>query len=505
MLEFILILLGMIVRWVVSMGGYSGAATPPMFGDYEAQRHWMELTQALHPDEWYTYDLGYWGVDYPPLTCYHMKLVGHVGSLINPEWFAFVASRGHESVEAKIFMRSSVILSEIVFYLAALMIRRRLGLFAFCALIFNPALILVDHGHFQYNNVSLGLAIIGMCLVTDQKLSKRVLGCVAFTLALLYKQMELYHSFAFFFVLIGWSLKRPTWLGTIGECIVYGGAVISTATLTLLPFLSSWRQNLPQIMHRLFPLARGLFEDKVANVWCTLHTVLKLRKHFDESQQLQLATLATLIFAIAPCLKLLKSQKLSTMITCSSASALGFFLFSFQVHEKQALLFIVPACALLGESTLFTLVYAHTAFFSMMPLFAKDGLLDHYFAMRIMSIGVFILLKDQIKNDINRMQTLCPGLVTGGRFGGFAVPLGAILFAQEVMWYLTRFQKAPKKLPDLWAVLVSSMACFLFCLFYAAHLVSLYTELLEPPKAARRPNPYQRRVEAKSETTKKME
>ena len=46
MLEFILILLGMIVRWVVSMGGYSGAATPPMFGDYEAQRHWMELTQA---------------------------------------------------------------------------------------------------------------------------------------------------------------------------------------------------------------------------------------------------------------------------------------------------------------------------------------------------------------------------------------------------------------------------------------------------------------------------
>ena len=85
------------------------------------------MIQALHPDEWYTYDLGYWvsflnlkffqqfvkGVDYPPLTCYHMKLVGHVGSLINPEWFAFVASRGHESVEAKIFMRSSVILSEV--------------------------------------------------------------------------------------------------------------------------------------------------------------------------------------------------------------------------------------------------------------------------------------------------------------------------------------------------------------------------------------------------------
>ena len=53
-----------------------GQGTPPMFGDYEAQRHWMELTNHLPLRQWYTYDLQYWGLDYPPLTAYHSWLCG---------------------------------------------------------------------------------------------------------------------------------------------------------------------------------------------------------------------------------------------------------------------------------------------------------------------------------------------------------------------------------------------------------------------------------------------
>lgn len=47
-----------------------------MFGDYEAQRHWMELTNHLPLRQWYKYDLQYWGLDYPPLTAYHSWLCG---------------------------------------------------------------------------------------------------------------------------------------------------------------------------------------------------------------------------------------------------------------------------------------------------------------------------------------------------------------------------------------------------------------------------------------------
>lgn len=53
-----------------------GIGSPPMYGDFEAQRHWMEVTTSLPVSRWYFYDLGYWGLDYPPLTAYHSWLLG---------------------------------------------------------------------------------------------------------------------------------------------------------------------------------------------------------------------------------------------------------------------------------------------------------------------------------------------------------------------------------------------------------------------------------------------
>lgn len=51
---------------------HSGQGKPPMYGDFEAQRHWMEITVGLPVGEWYRHtnnnDLMYWGLDYPPLT-----------------------------------------------------------------------------------------------------------------------------------------------------------------------------------------------------------------------------------------------------------------------------------------------------------------------------------------------------------------------------------------------------------------------------------------------------
>ena len=31
---------------------YAGMNTPPQYGDYEAQRHWMEITLNLPPSAW---------------------------------------------------------------------------------------------------------------------------------------------------------------------------------------------------------------------------------------------------------------------------------------------------------------------------------------------------------------------------------------------------------------------------------------------------------------------
>jgi hypothetical protein len=72
-----------------SCSHYLGQGQPPRFGDFEAQRHWMEVTVNLHPRDWSVWmatdapnetfcryrnttnnDLQYWGLDYPPLTAY---------------------------------------------------------------------------------------------------------------------------------------------------------------------------------------------------------------------------------------------------------------------------------------------------------------------------------------------------------------------------------------------------------------------------------------------------
>ncbi len=100
----------------------AGFQKPPMFGDYEAQRHWMEITTQLPISQWYFHDLQWWGLDYPPLTAYHSWLCGKIGALVDPSWFALYTSRGSDDAMLKIFMRATVIVSEYLVYIPAVVI-----------------------------------------------------------------------------------------------------------------------------------------------------------------------------------------------------------------------------------------------------------------------------------------------------------------------------------------------------------------------------------------------
>ena len=73
----------------------------PLYGDMEAQRHWMEITIHLPVYDWYLTlahnDLLYWGLDYPPLTAFHEYALGKIAEYICPEVVTFEASRGCET------------------------------------------------------------------------------------------------------------------------------------------------------------------------------------------------------------------------------------------------------------------------------------------------------------------------------------------------------------------------------------------------------------------------
>lgn len=73
---------GILLRVLMGFAPYSGENTPPVFGDYEAQRHWMEITTNLPISEWYIdsdrNDPNYWQLDYPPLSAFHEYALGYV-------------------------------------------------------------------------------------------------------------------------------------------------------------------------------------------------------------------------------------------------------------------------------------------------------------------------------------------------------------------------------------------------------------------------------------------
>lgn len=235
----LVLLVAVLLRWCVSLHPYSGEGRPPMFGDYEGQRHWMEITRNLPLQDWYyntsENDLLYWGLDYPPLTAYHSLICGHVADFINPEFVVLGSSRGYESYGHKIFMRATVLLADLFIYMPAvwwyfsrrqsncqntaknvrnyytstITVKEERHLTAHMATyltLIYPGLILIDHGHFQYNGISLGPTVAAIAAIIQ---GRHLLASVLFCLSINYKQMGLYHALPFF-LLSSWKLPAKT-------------------------------------------------------------------------------------------------------------------------------------------------------------------------------------------------------------------------------------------------------------------------------------------------------
>lgn len=455
----LVVLSALIVRWSVSLGPYSGKGKPPMFGDYEAQRHWMEITFNLPIHEWYmnstNNDLLYWGLDYPPLTAYHSWLCGFVAHKINPDWVALNSSRGYESAEHQLFMRYTALIADMVIYFPAV--------FVFCfvclsnksavekalvsaVMLLYPGLLLIDHGHFQYNSVSLGFALWGVVgLATNHDL----LGSIAFSLALNYKQMELYHALPFFCYLLGTALKMQSKIGVIVKVIKLGVVVIATFVLCWFPFLTSMPLAL-QVLHRLFPFARGLFEDKVANFWCALSVVIKVKNLLTQAQILKLSLWSTLLAALPSSMNLLRSPSIDRFVVALVNSSLAFFLFSYQVHEKSVLLAALPVCLLMPYKPLVCVWFLIMSTFSMWPLLLKDGLALAYIPCMLLFYTAAHHLFNLRKTAKSSLKVLF-ALSVLGAFG---------LHVAQV------FVKPPPRYPDLYPVLISVYSC--------AHLLCFY-------------------------------
>jgi len=250
--------------------------------------------------------------------------------------------------------------------------------FTTITLLLYPGLIIIDHGHFQYNNISLGLAMIAVSLVTRGWHST---GSIMFVSALNYKQMELYHAFPFFFYLLGVCLQQMSWSAKIGKLAQIGLTVVVTFLVIWNPFIMLGQDAVIQVLKRVFPFDRGLFEDKVANFWCTVDILLKLKQKLSIPDLTKLCLVSTLVLSLPTNIHLLFKPSEKNFILALVNTSLVFFMFSYHVHEKTILLVTIPMCLLSFSETdhvllRFILPWILTiSTFSMTPLLIKDGLL----------------------------------------------------------------------------------------------------------------------------------
>lgn len=277
------------LRAIISLQSYSGHNKPPMYGDFEAQRHWQEITINLPIADWYTNtsdnDLMYWGLDYPPLTAYHSWINGWIAKKLNSSYVELHASRGITTDDHKNFMRNTVLAADLLYISALIFAVKSIApqthpMLSLVIVLFYPGQIIIDNGHFQYNNISLGLACLAIAFIFRN--SERW-AALFFVLALNYKQMELYHALPFFVYLLGNSFANKSeksngrgFFNGVKNVGILGFIVIGAFAVLWAPWLQSF-DHLKQLAHRLFPVARGVFEDKVSNVWCVVNVFYKLK------------------------------------------------------------------------------------------------------------------------------------------------------------------------------------------------------------------------------------
>ncbi|KAI9847400.1 MAG: Glucosyltransferase-like protein [Sclerophora amabilis] len=300
-------------------------------------------------------------------------------------------------------------------------------------------------------------------------------------------------------------LFAPLLVGSYLQGAVYGtkGDIlpVTLPDLPSGPFLARLRQDttawyfpllqqLSQSVHRIFPFARGIFEDKVANLWCTLNVFIKLRQYPISLLQ-RISLVATLASIIPPCSLLFVKPGPDNILYALAATGWGFFLCSFQVHEKSVLLPLLPMTLLLAVRSGATppirawVGWANIlGVWTMYPLLKRDELRIPYFALTLVWAYLLglppaspsIYLEDR-QGDENAL-----GIGTKALHLSF--------YSLMILWHFAEaFLPPPEGKPDLWVVLnvgigaVGFGFCYLWCVWQGAQASGIFRSGPEDEKS----------------------
>jgi alpha-1,3-glucosyltransferase len=168
-----------------------------------------------------------------------------------------------------IWMRSSVIVSDLVFYFACR--KLKLPLEIFFALYCNIGLILLDNIHFQYNSMMYGIMLLSIHYILVGKYLKSAL---LYAILINFKHIFLYSAPAFGL----FYLRNCVFGGDITKgfknLAILGFQTAFVTSVSFFPVI--WKAPIPiitQIGTRLFPFERGLVHDYMASNFWALYMI----------------------------------------------------------------------------------------------------------------------------------------------------------------------------------------------------------------------------------------
>ena len=259
--------------------------------DFEVHRNWMAIVYNLPPSEWYFNSVSMWTLDYPPFFAYFEWLLAHIAVHVDPTIVTLSATPVLND-NVLLFQRCSVVITEFVLLWATWRfayrnkkdtINQKETVFTLVAL--NSGLILVDHIHFQYNGLLLGLLVL--CFDAASR-EQGVLVAVYFSILVLSKHLFL--TLAPVFAAYLWQSYCTDWGRRKGHTftltvVVRFALLVAIALLALFlcfgpvllwdnssgpleVVLPELKRRAFQIVSRLFPFGRGLVHSYWApNVW----------------------------------------------------------------------------------------------------------------------------------------------------------------------------------------------------------------------------------------------
>jgi len=272
-----------------------------------------------------------------------------------------------------------------------------------------PPLLIIDYAHFQYNCVSLGLTVWAIMAILT---GKTTFGAILFTLAVNHKQMSLYHSVSFFCYLFGTVIIRD---GSFGTAFRVGTCIVSTLGLMWLPF----GDRVPNVLNRVFPIKRGVFEDKVGTFWYVLDRFIKLKGVIPDHTLARTCGIVTFSMLLPSAIHLLTSASSArntkeslnrTFLINMFTSSLIFFLFSYHVHEKSIMLAVLPAVLLLQWFPFAMVWFILVSSFSLFPLMKQEG--SHYALIFLMIVFALSSYRADAFKNLKFYQHWIPFLIS---------------------------------------------------------------------------------------------